>query len=288
MAKASLEVAQGTRQQNEKIMEMLETQREDNHKMSSYLEAKIPEMGKKIPLPDMATLNRFVDDSDGVYALRRAELYSFLYSCRTSKKKLFGTSLMKTLFSENFLRNYSWPANNSRISDDPDVVPAEFVALIKSTLARTAGAGLLDPDIVDLEFWNNWPKKYREAKRYVHEQDEKKKKKAVADLKKTTTKKVFASTKKSKCPKAKEAATADVAPSSADASASSSKTRPSAAAAATSVGAKTCPAASSSGRAKTCPAAAPTTTAVASSSSSGGPKTRPAAAAPSSSGTAKS
>lgn len=40
------------------------------------------------------------------------------------------------------------------------------MGLLKSSLARMAGQNVLDDELIGLNFWANWPKKFREAKRY--------------------------------------------------------------------------------------------------------------------------
>ena len=177
LAKSSLEVAESTRKQNEIIIELLNQQKKDNSNMNAYIQAKIPAMGKYFPLPDVDTLMRFMDDSDGLYSIRRAEFFNYLTNCATNKKNLFGTAIMQTLFSNDFLRVTTWPTNNARNPKAKDfLIPHEFVALLKSTLSRMTGVGILDYSFVNLDFWRAWPKKYREAKRYakssVGEQDE--------------------------------------------------------------------------------------------------------------------
>ena len=168
MVKASLEIAEGTRKQNEEIIQLLKQQKVDNQQRNTYLEAKIPDLSHYFPLPDIETLDQFMDKSDGLFPLKRGEFYSLLMSCRHPKKSTFATSLVKTLFSNEFLRITTWPPNNSRNPSAKDnIVQKEFVALFKCTLSRMCGAGLLDPSFVDLDFWQNWPKKYREAKRYA-------------------------------------------------------------------------------------------------------------------------
>ena len=74
---------------------------------------------------------------------------------------------MKTLFSSNFIKTHTWPTNSHNPKGNTKVVPKEFIALLKTTLSRMCGAGVLDSTVVDLDFWRTWPKKYREAKRYI-------------------------------------------------------------------------------------------------------------------------
>ena len=178
IAKASLEIAESNRKKNDIIIEMLTCQREHNQKMNSYVQAKIPNMNEYFPLPDRQTLLRFLDPSDGLYPLRRAEFYNFLVTNLSNKNNLFGTALMRSLFSGNFLKTQTWPPNNTRYpKKNETLVPFEFVGLLKMSLARMSGAGILDPCHINLAFWNNWPKKFREAKRYIvdlqdHSEDE--------------------------------------------------------------------------------------------------------------------
>ena len=46
------------------------------------------------------------------------------------------------------------------------MVPQEFVTLLKLSLAKLMSRGILDADIVDLEFWLKWPKKFTSVSQY--------------------------------------------------------------------------------------------------------------------------
>ena len=141
-------------------------------------------MGKYFPLPDDQTLLRFLDDSEGLYALKRAEFYNHLLKCLSTKKNLFGNHLMKLLFSGNFLKTHAWPTNNSNPSPGDILVHKDFVALLKTTLSRMAGSGILDQSFVNLDFWRNWPKKFREARRYVFDKEDEDMDRNIADFRK--------------------------------------------------------------------------------------------------------
>ena len=88
---------------------MVRGQCEDNQKLISQVKIKIPDMSTYFPLPDSATLARFLDESDGMYEHRTAELENLLILCLSNKKNLFGTSLINTFFSTSYINTHSWP-----------------------------------------------------------------------------------------------------------------------------------------------------------------------------------
>lgn len=51
-------------------------------------------------------------------------------------------------------------------SDLPPV-PNEFVCLVKSLLSQMAGAGKIDSQFVNQDFWRGFPKKFRQKRSYV-------------------------------------------------------------------------------------------------------------------------
>lgn len=97
------------KRQNKKIIEILSSNRKENSKFSSLFSSKIPDIGEYFPIPDEATLNRFLDESDGMYAVRCSEFYNLLKTCVTVKQNLFGSALIKTVFGTNYLIGHTWP-----------------------------------------------------------------------------------------------------------------------------------------------------------------------------------
>ena len=55
--------------------------------------------------------------------------------------------------------------NNHKANDDP--VPNKFVNMVKCALAKMAGAGFLDPDLINREFWRWFPTKMNNSKNYL-------------------------------------------------------------------------------------------------------------------------
>ena len=101
-----------TVKQNAKLEELLMAQKEENRKLNSFVNSKIPDLSKIFPLKDSAALEEFLDDSDArLYDLRRAELPNYIDPCVGLKQNLFSTALMRMLFSPNFIINHSWPSN---------------------------------------------------------------------------------------------------------------------------------------------------------------------------------
>ena len=52
----------------------------------------------------------------------------------------------------------------NKSTDDP--VPDKFVKMVKCALAKLVGAGYLDADMIDLEFWKWFPRKMNNSKCY--------------------------------------------------------------------------------------------------------------------------
>lgn len=100
---------QATRKQNDLLIEMFQEHKEENRKMSSYLQARITNLSQYFPLKDSATLELFLDESDGLFPLRRAEFYNWLLPCVTDKKNRFGTAILNTFFTKEFVKTHTWP-----------------------------------------------------------------------------------------------------------------------------------------------------------------------------------
>ena len=80
-----------------------------NDRMNSYLKSKIPNMTEYFPLRDSNSVERFLDNSDGLFNLRRSEFENMLIPCIHEKKNLFGTAVLKAFFSNEFIQTHSWP-----------------------------------------------------------------------------------------------------------------------------------------------------------------------------------
>ena len=106
-----LENAQATRRQNDILLELLKCQKKENSKLNSYLQAKLPNLGDYFPLKDSPTLARFMDNSDGLFSLRRGEMYNLMLTCVHEKKNIFATSLLNTFFSTEFIMTHTWPTH---------------------------------------------------------------------------------------------------------------------------------------------------------------------------------
>lgn len=100
-----------SKKQNEQILEILANEQHHNGKVRSYLEAKIPDIDEFFPVRDNKTLERFLDESDGLYPLRRSELMNRLYLCSAERKNIFATSVLNSLFSDNYINTHAWPTH---------------------------------------------------------------------------------------------------------------------------------------------------------------------------------
>lgn len=75
---------------------------------------------------------------------------------------------MKHFFNDAFFSI----SNSNKSSNDP-LVDKRFAALLKTTISRLVGQNIIKPSHNDLAFWKNWPKKFRESKRYKKVTEEK-------------------------------------------------------------------------------------------------------------------
>lgn len=91
------------------LISMANDQKEENRELLGRVKAKIPDMSEFFPLPDSKTLDRFLDESDGMYSHRVAQLESMILPCISVKQNLFGTALLNTFFSQEFINSHSWP-----------------------------------------------------------------------------------------------------------------------------------------------------------------------------------
>lgn len=56
----------------------------------------------------------------------------------------------------------------NQTKDDDDPVPLEFVRLVKSTMSKMVGAGVLTSTFMDLDFWTRFPRKMSACKAYLN------------------------------------------------------------------------------------------------------------------------
>lgn len=109
ICRSILEVSQGTRKQNDELLTLTKGQKTENQKMNTFLQAKIPDIKKYFPIPDTATLRQFLDDSDGLFALKRSEFYNMCSCCAHEKKNLFGTAVLRNFFAQSYINTHIWP-----------------------------------------------------------------------------------------------------------------------------------------------------------------------------------
>ena len=65
--------------------------------------------------------------------------------------------------------------NNSKALDEP--VHERFVKMVKCAFAKMAGAGLMDPELINRDFWRWFPTKMNNSKNYLKRAKKVKKKK---------------------------------------------------------------------------------------------------------------
>lgn len=111
ICRSLLEQAVANKKQQDVMMSLLIEQRDENRKMSSIFKARIPDINQFFPIKNNDDLARFLDTSDGLYPLRRSEFYNRILSLLSDKNNLFGTALLNSCFSEDYIKNHVWPTN---------------------------------------------------------------------------------------------------------------------------------------------------------------------------------
>lgn len=91
------------------LVDLFRAQQNSNSQVNSYLTKTIPDVRKFFPLQDDESLERFLCETDGLYALRKSEFVNLLKTCISDKQNMFGSSLMKTLFSLDYICGHTWP-----------------------------------------------------------------------------------------------------------------------------------------------------------------------------------
>lgn len=109
IVRAVLEDSQATRKQNDIIIAMQMEQREENRKMTALYTAKTPDINHFFPCKDDAVLERFFDKTDGLYPLKRSEFYNRLMCCVTDKN-VYGTSILRCVFTQEYINSHIWPS----------------------------------------------------------------------------------------------------------------------------------------------------------------------------------
>lgn len=145
------------------------------------------------PIPDEETMNRFLKQ-DANFDLRKKKFEGLLYSIIKPEVvtfRQFSDALASTLFTRKYLERFRWPTiwlvklclpiiicipNEIIFFLSPSRnqhahIPYEFVHLMKSTLTTMAEKGLLDPSLVNLDFWRAWPKKISNIQKYEQKRD---------------------------------------------------------------------------------------------------------------------
>ena len=51
-------------------------------------------------------------------------------------------------------------------------VPLKFIVFMKGTLGKMVATKTLDPDFINLQFWQNWPRKFYNVKSYDNTKDD--------------------------------------------------------------------------------------------------------------------
>ena len=115
--------------------------------------------------------------------MKRRGFYQFLFTTVTNTKRKFGAGLLHALFTRDFVSTHKWPlpgyikktkytyilvltpinifisfSFSNKVS--PDILDYRFVAFLRATLGKMAGTGIIDHEVINLDFWNSWPRRY--------------------------------------------------------------------------------------------------------------------------------
>ena len=93
------------------VFEMVQAQRDENQKLMSQVKKKMPSIKSFFPLPDSDTLDRFLDDSDGMFEHRVSQFEDLMMLYVSDKKGQFGTAILNALFSKEYIMTHRWPTN---------------------------------------------------------------------------------------------------------------------------------------------------------------------------------
>ena len=53
-----------------------------------------------------------------------------------------------------------------------DVVDQKFVAFLRATLGKMAGTQVIDPELINLDFWSSWPRRFYNVRTYDSTKDD--------------------------------------------------------------------------------------------------------------------
>ena len=119
------------KKQNAELIELVKKDKENNDKVNTYLQAKVPDMSDYFPLKDSAALERFLDTSDGLYPLRRAEFSNMLLNIVDDKPKKIRAGILKSFFALEFIKCHTWPTNRYKfICNCPVFLSKNYLSLI--------------------------------------------------------------------------------------------------------------------------------------------------------------
>lgn len=173
------------------IMSMLNEIKKDIQQFSFHMRMDSIDVSDFFPLKNDDDLKRFMDKNHEEWPLRRRGFYHLLFTTVTKNQKRFGTAMLHTLFSRQFISNHRWPLpgyviqgkNNiiiyniylffvpftmaqSMNKSELPVLDQDFVAFLKATLGKMAGTDVIDRDHIALDFWSGWPRKFYNVRSY--------------------------------------------------------------------------------------------------------------------------
>lgn len=85
--------------------------RKDHKRMCFFLDMNAPDLTDVFPIKDQKSLMMFLSNFDGDFQRRKTAFEAMLYEVATKEDPTsnFSTTLMNTLFSRSYLREYKWP-----------------------------------------------------------------------------------------------------------------------------------------------------------------------------------
>lgn len=91
------------------IMDMLKEIKGDMRQFTFHMRMDSVDVSEYFPLRDAGSLNEFFDRKHEEWPLRRRGFYHLLFTTVTTSKRKFGTGLLHTLFTRDFVSNHRWP-----------------------------------------------------------------------------------------------------------------------------------------------------------------------------------
>lgn len=109
IAKANFDKLSSFEYNLKNMMQMLKEIKEDMRQYSFHMKMDCTDLSDFFPLKTDDDLKKFFDKDHEDWNLRKRGFHHLLYTTVTNQKKKFGTALLHTLFTREFIANHRWP-----------------------------------------------------------------------------------------------------------------------------------------------------------------------------------